>query len=606
MQPTVAEQIAAWLVAQEITQVFCVTGGGAMFLNYAFGSHPLMNCVFMHHEQACAMAAEGYARISGKPAVLNVTTGPGGINALNGVFGAWTDSIPMVVISGQVKRETGLDFVPVSGLRQLGDQEGPVIHMARHVTKYARLVKEPEELATLLPEAYCAAITGRPGPAWLDIPSDIQAARVPIDLPRGPVSLKDPPVLSGEGLMRACDEVLDLLRQAHRPLILGGTGVQLSGAVDDLLRLAEAASIPVATAWTHDLIASDHPLFAGRPGSIGTRAGNFCLQAADLLLVVGSRLNIRQVSYNWARFAPNARIIQVDIDAAELDKPFVRPHVPIVADAREFLSVLSARLNCTTLPDYAEWVDWCQRIAKRYPNVTPEQRSGNTLNPYALVEHIFSRLRSDDIVVCGNASACIVPFQVGRLQTGQRMFSNSGAASMGYELPAAIGAAVAGVGRRIICVAGDGSLQMNVQELQTLKTLGLRVIVVVLDNRGYLSIRQTHENFFGRVIGATEETGLAFPDYQALAAAYGLPAGRMSSWAEISILDEVLLAEGPALVHCVVDATQGFEPRLKSRMLADGTFVTPDLDDMFPFLSAEELASVRAEAAALRTHPEVC
>ncbi|HPB76784.1 MAG TPA: thiamine pyrophosphate-binding protein, partial [Chromatiaceae bacterium] len=359
---TVAHQIADWLVQHGIEQIFCVTGGGAMFLNHALGTHPGLRCTYMHHEQACAMAAEGYARVTGKPAVVNVTTGPGGINALNGVFGAWTDSIPMLVISGQVKRVTCLDFVPVPGLRQLGDQEGPVIHLARHVTKWAEVVRQPEDLVRLLPLALAAATQGRPGPAWLDIPLDIQSAQVDLDLPP-PVP---PPPANPADLAATCDTVLDRLRQAHRPLILAGTGVRLAKAQAELLAFAEATGIPVATAWTHDLIASDHPLFAGRPGTIGTRAGNFCLQAADFLLVIGSRLNLRQISYNWARFAPAAFVVQVDIDPAELAKPFVRPALAVEANARDFLHTLAQQALAHTLPDFSDWARWCRALPSRY------------------------------------------------------------------------------------------------------------------------------------------------------------------------------------------------------------------------------------------------
>ncbi len=599
--PTVAHQIADWLVQHGIEQVFCVTGGGAMFLNHAFGTHPGLRCTYMHHEQACAMAAEGYARVTGKPAVVNVTTGPGGINALNGVFGAWTDSIPMLVISGQVKRETCLDFVPVPGLRQLGDQEGPVIHLARHVTKWAEVVRQPEDLVRLLPLALAAATQGRPGPAWLDIPLDIQSAQVDLDLPP-PIP---PPPANPADLAATCNTVLDRLRQAHRPLILAGTGVRLANAQAELLAFAEATGIPVATAWTHDLIASDHPLFAGRPGTIGTRAGNFCLQAADFLLVIGSRLNVRQISYNWARFAPAAFVVQVDIDPAELGKPFVRPALAVEADARCFLHTLAHQAQTHTLPDFSDWAGWCRALPSRYPVLQPHHTLSPRLNPYAVVDYVFARLRADDIIVCGNASACILPFQVGHLRAGQRLFSNSGSASMGYDLPAAIGAAMGAGGRRVICFAGDGSLQMNVQELQTLKTLNAPVLVIVLANNGYLSIRQTHENFFGSVVGATPASGVEFPDYQRLAFAYGLSAVRIAGSDDWPIMDPVLTQDGPYLIQIDVDPDQPFEPRLKSRMLADGTFATPELDDMFPFLPTEEVAAVRLEAAALRLRPRI-
>jgi len=597
---TVAQQIADWLAEQDIEQVFCVTGGGAMFLNHALGTHPRLHCTYMHHEQACAMAAEGYARVTGKPALVNVTTGPGGINALNGVFGAFTDSIPMLVIAGQVKRETCLDFVPVPGLRQLGDQEGPVIHMAKPVTVFAEVTRQPEDLVRLLPQALLAATQGRPGPAWLDIPLDIQSAQIDLHLP--PLALPLVPPQSPD-LAEHCARLLARLQVAHRPLILAGTGVRLANAQTELLAFAEATGIPIATAWTHDLIASDHPLYAGRPGTIGTRAGNFCLQAADVVLVIGSRLNIRQVSYNWSRFAPQAFLAQVDIDPAELSKPFVRPDLAIVADARRFLHTLNAQAGLTALPDFATWAQWCQGLRARYPLLQPHQTLSPRLNPYAVVHHLFAHLREDDIVVCGNSSACILPFQVGQLRAGQRLFSNSGSASMGYDLPAALGAAIGGGGRRVICFAGDGSLQMNVQELQTLRTLQAPVLVIVLANNGYLSIRQTHENFFGSVVGATPASGVEFPDYQRLASAYGLTAIRIARPDDWPLLDQLLTQDGPALVQIDVDPDQPFEPRLKSRMLADGAFATPELDDMFPFLPAEEVAAVRAEAAALRSRP---
>lgn len=588
-----SERIADWLAEQGIEQVFTVTGGGAMYLNQALGSHPRLRCTFMHHEQACAMAAEGYARISGKPAVVMVTTGPGGINALNGVFGAFTDSIPMLVISGQVKRETCLEYTPVPGLRQLGDQEGPIVAMAKPVTKFAASVGSPEALATLLPEAFALATGGRPGPVWLDIPLDVQMAECP-PLPVVRSGLRQfPETVAADG-----ERVRTLLQQAHRPLILAGTGVRLAGAERALLDFAERHGIPVATAWTHDLIASDHPLFAGRPGTIGTRAGNFCTQNADLVLVLGSRLNIRQASYNWASFAKNARVIQVDIDPAELAKPFVQADVRIVADAADFLEILGRACAADPLPDYSPWADWCRSIRLRYPVFSaPLQSPAGKIHPYALVERVFNQLRDDDVIVCGNASACILPFQIGKLRAGQRMFSNSGAASMGHDLPAAIGAALAAGGRRVVCFAGDGSLQMNIQELQTLKTLGLNLLIVLIDNGGYLSIRQTHENFFGRIVGATPASGVEFPDFSQVAAAYGLPSVTVATAADLPALDAALVCDGPRLIAAQVEPAVGFEPRIKSRALPEGGFSTPELDDMFPFLPPSELEAVRREAA---------
>ena len=597
---TVAEQIADWLVRQGVERVFSVTGGGAMFLNQAFGSHPDLRCTYMHHEQACAMAAEGYARVSGRPAVVNPTTGPGSINALNGVFGACTDSIPMLVISGQVKRETCLEYNPVPGLRQLGDQEGPTVALASTVCKYARSVGSPADLETMLPEAFAQAVSGRPGPVWLDVPLDVQGSKEPLDIP----DFSPAPLGLAAGLQDHCREIVRRLAAAHRPVILGGTGVRLSGVVERLLRLVESLGIPYATAWTHDLIPSDHPLFAGRPGTIGTRAGNLALQNADFLLVLGSRLNIRQTSYNFESFARNAWIAQVDVDPAELVKPTVRPDLGVAADLRDFLDVLETELAQSALPDFGEWAMWCGRVrAEHGARREHVQRPDAPLNPYVVVARVFDRLRDDDIVVCGNASACILPFQVGDLRKGQRMFSNSGSASMGYDLPAALGAAEAAGGRRVVCFAGDGSLQMNIQELQTLATGGYDVIVIVLNNGGYLSIWQTHENFFGRVVGATPATGIEFPDFVAVALAYGVAAERIVTAQDLARLDELLGRDGPLLIDVVVDPRQEFSPRIKSRQDASGAFVTPELDDMHPFLDPEKLDGLRASARAVRSGP---
>lgn len=595
----ISNQIANWLADIGIDQVFGVTGGGSMFLNHALGSHPRVKCTWMHHEQACAMAAEGYARVTGKPALVNVTTGPGGINALNGVFGAFTDSVPMLILSGQVKRETCLDFVDQPGLRQLGDQEGPVIHMAKLITKFSAIARKPEDIFSLLPAALDAATSGRPGPAWVEIPLDIQAASC-----EGKFSLLNPSQPSDAQKTRAaCNEIVRRLKLSHRPIILAGSGVRIGKATSELITLAEKTGIPITTAWAHDLISSEHPLFAGRPGTIGTRAGNFSLQNADFVLVIGSRLNIRQVSYNWGDFAKNAHIVQVDIDPAELEKPFVQAHHKVVSDAKAFLLCLLHMISKENLPNYSPWSGWCRGLRERFPVLGTHQKLAPKINPYAIINHIFARLRDDDIVVCGNASACIIPFQVGKLSSHQQMFSNSGAASMGFDLPAAIGAAVGDPKRRVVCFAGDGSLLMNIQELQTLRTLQAKVIIIIIANQGYLSIRQTHQNFFGSIVGATPESGVEFPDFSLVAQAFCLPGLRISSARDIEKLNDVLDGNGPIVVHIDVDPEQNFEPRIKSRMQPNGTFVTPSLDDMFPFLPEREIESIRAEAASIRSIP---
>jgi acetolactate synthase-1/2/3 large subunit len=592
----VSKQIADWLVKHGIEQVFSVTGGGSMFLNYDLGSHPKLKCTFMHHEQACAMAAEGYARITGKPALVMVTTGPGPINAMNGVYGAFTDSIPMIVISGQIKRDTCVSFYDLPNLRQLGDQEGPTIAMVSPICKYAKLVRESSDLKTMLPEAYAQAIGGRPGPVWLDIPLDIQNSIEELNIPSY-CPIADP---QETDLRKECQILIEKLKSSKRPLILGGTGVRLAGAKDRLLALIERLGIPLSTAWTHDLIRSNHPLFAGRPGAIGTRAGNFCLQGSDFVLVLGSRLNIRQTGYNWNAFAQDAWLAQVDVDPAELGKPTIRPDQPIVADINQFLDCFETMILETKLPSYNKWAVWCRDIGNKYAAINDHsQIPGAPLNPYIVVDRIFQQLRDNDIIACGNASACILPFQVGNLKSEQRLFSNSGSASMGYDLPAAIGSSVADKGR-VICFAGDGSLQMNIQELQTLKTAGTNLIVVVLNNKGYLSIKQTHENFFGKIIGATPESGVDFPDFAAVAEAYGIKSATISNEQDLTTLDDLIQSNGPLLINIMVDPDQSFAPRMKARLDDNGNFIPQYLDDMFPFLDPQEIKSVRESAKTIK------
>lgn len=591
----VAEYLASRVAEEGVRHVFMVTGGGSMFLNDAIAHQSGITPIFCHHEQACAMAAEGYARISGGLGVINVTTGPGGVNALNGVFGAWTDSVPMLVVSGQVKRATCLSTTPVKGLRQLGDQEARIVPMASGITKYAAVVERAEDIAWHLDQALYWANSGRPGPVWLDIPIDVQSA--PIDF----TSLRrfEPPAnISLSHLSAEVATIVEHLRTAKRPVVLAGTGIRAAHATAEFDTAIRRLGIPVTTAWTHDLISSDDPLFCGRPGTIGTRAGNFALQNADLVLVLGSRLNIRQVSYNWQAFAPRAFKIQVDIDPAELHKPTVKPDMAVTADLKAFLAEMRRQLDdWRVVPAHEQWLAWCKKCVARYPAVQNRQREFNgKINPYHFVEQLFINLGSDDIIACGNATATIVPFQVAEIKTGMRLFSNSGSASMGYDLPAAIGAwfgAMASRGNqgRVICLAGDGSIMMNLQELQTIAHHGLPIKIFVLNNGGYLSIRTSQTNFFSRLAGSSPADGVSFPDFVAVAIAFGIPARRLASADFHLQLPGILSEPGPCLCDVILDGNQGFEPRMSSRRLDDGTIVSPPLEDMFPFLERDELAS---------------
>ena len=561
-----------------------------MHLNDSLGANPRINVLYMHHEQACAMAAEAYFRVSGKPALVCVTAGPGLLNALTGVAGAYTDSIPMVVVAGQVKTETLSDGN--LELRQLGDQEVRTLPIVSSLTKHSARLSS-ESLAEQVATAFSLAVTGRPGPVVLEVPLDVQAAEIGQQAVAGALRTTLEPTLDlrDEDL----DVLLSALRQSERPLIMAGSGISIAGLRDDLLALAEASNIPVVTAWMHDVFDSQHPLSAGRSGTIGTRPGNFAVQSADFLLVLGSRLNIRQTGYNFSEFAPNARVFWIDVDPAELRKAHLPIDHRVVADLKHALPKIHEAVKNEALPAKNEWLDWIRWVARFEPQESDYPVSERGINPYHFVLEVNGLLKPGTVVACGDATACIVPFQVVNIRDGIRMFSNSGIASMGFDLPAAIGSSLA-TDQPVVCFAGDGSIMMNIQELATLASLDGDIVLFILDNNGYLSIRQTQENFFGRAFGSGPESGVHFPDFELVARSFGLPVTVLrigNDWRG----DLAGLIDGTGTRVCIVklNPDQEFEPRIKSRKEGQAMY-SPPLDDMYPFLGQELVEKIRLSA----------
>lgn len=590
----VADYVAATLARHGIRHVFMVTGGGAMHLNDAIGRCPELSYVCCHHEQACAMAAESYFRLTNRLAAVNVTTGPGGLNALNGVWGAWVDSLGMIVVSGQVKweatvRSTGLP------LRQLGDQELDITRLTAPITKYSVMVTDPQSIRYHMERALHLAVSGRPGPCWLDIPMNVQGAQVdPAALaPYDPA--EDPPDwLPDTELPAIAHQIIERMKGSQRPVILAGSAVRLSGAQACLLQFAERWGIPLVSAWNaHDLVPSDHPCYAGRPSFVGDRPGAFTVQNADFLLALGSRLTVRQVTYNPEFFAREAFLVMVDLDANELRKPTVHPDLPVQAEVGALLDALWQESDVAPVAAHREWLQWCRERVERYPVVLPAYRDKPCpVNPYVFMDQLFHLLPPGQITVTGDGTACVTAFQAATIKPGQRLYTNAGCASMGYDLPAAVGAAVAS-GQPVVCLAGDGSIQMNLQELQTIVTHQLPVKIFVLNNSGYHSIRQTQQTYFpDNIVGCGRESGLDFPDFSRLAPAYGLPYRDLRTHAEgDEAIRWTLEGNEPRLCEVFLDLEQAFAPKLASRKLPDGRMISSPLEDLYPFLPREELKS---------------
>ena len=574
-----------------VKYIFMIPGGGAMHLNDSFGKTSGLTYIANHHEQASAIAAECYARITNKIGVCNVTTGPGGTNTLTGVIGAWLDSIPMLVISGQIKREVCMYSYPQLKLRQLGIQEVNIIDMVKPVTKYAKAVMDPHEIRYELEKAIYIAKSGRPGPVWLDIPLDVQGFKIDSEKlrPFSPKEIEKKPNL--KLLQDKVEKTIEYLSKAKRPVLIAGFGIRLSESVKLFHDLISKLKIPVVTSLSaHDLMWERHPLYGGRFGLYGTRGGNFAVQNSDVLLILGCRLMLWETGYEYKTFAREAIKIMVDIDKAELDKPTLKIDLPINFGVKSFIEKMQKQLKGQSLPNFSNWVKKTKYWHRKYPNILPEyKKEKKFINSYYFIGELSDVLKKDDIILTGNGTAFTWTCQSIRLKKGQRLCINIGCASMGYDLPAAIGAHLAEVKKRVVLITGDGSIQMNLQELQTIVHHKIPIKIFVLNNDGYLAMKITQSSFFKRLFASDKMHGISFPDMLKIAKAYGISSMRIKSHKNLKEkLRKVIDSKGAFLCEIIMPPNQPLLPKTQTIVKPDGTFASKPLEDMSPFLPRKE------------------
>lgn len=585
-----SDYLVQFLVDRGIHDIFLVSGGGIMHLLDSVGRNRGMHYYCNYHEQACAIAAEGYARVTGKIGACLVTTGPGGTNALSGLAGAWYDSIPVLVVSGQVRRDLIADY---NRTRSRGPQEGNVVGMARPVTKFAKTIMDPASIRRDLEEALYRAQSGRPGPVWIDVPLDVQGSMIDETQLEGFVPQRSENDVAPERLVKDVSAVIQALEQSRRPALVCGNGVHLSRSEDLLAELVARLKIPVLTPHTaKDLAAEDDPLTMGVFGTSGQRRANFCVQNADCLLGLGVGLNCAKTGFNFRGFAPKAKKILVDIDPGQLCEQPVRPDLPVQADVAAFLREMLRQLPAAKIQPSPKWLEACAAWKRRYPIIVDDfLRDKEHVNGYVFMRELSRLLTETDVLVAGNGIDAATYWQAFAVRRGQRTMINGNWGSMGWDLPAAVGACIGGGRRRTICVCGDGSIQWNIQELLTIQSYRLPIKIFVYNNHGYTCIRSTQDAFFeGRYVGADAASGVCNPRFDQLAAAYSLMYATIRNNAELDAgLRRMLDAEGPALCEVNISPAQGITPKASSFRREDGTKESRPLEDMAPFLPREEI-----------------
>jgi acetolactate synthase-1/2/3 large subunit len=579
-----------FIADQGVGHIFMIPGGGAMHLVDSLGRNARLKFICNLHEQASAIAADAYSQYTNNLGVALVTTGPGGTNTITGVAGAWLDSTPCLFISGQVKRA---DCVGSRGIRQMGFQEINIIQLVGSITKYAVIITDPDSIRYHLEKAVYLARSGRPGPVWIDVPLDVQAAMidetkmVTFD-PREALHRVDSQIIQQQ-----VSTVIQLLNQSERPVILAGNGIRLAKAEDDFLQLIDALKIPVLTTWKAiDYIPEYHPLFSGRPGAVGQRGANFAQQNSDFFLSIGARLDFGQTGYNHKNFARGAKKIMVDVDPAEINKMMTPIDIPIASDAKAFILEFLRQIRKVHVRDHSTWLDRCKAWHAKYPVVLPEYRNQQDfVNPYALIDALSEEMSGNDLFIPGSSGAASeVAMQAFRIKEGMRVFNTEGLGPMGFGVPASIGGCIASGGKRTVCLDGDGGFHMNSQELEVVKRLNLPIKFFILNNNGYGSIRITQRNYFhGKYVASGPDSGLTLPDVRKIGEAYGLKTFQLRDQAELrKRVSEILESGGPSVTEVLVSPDQLTMPKLSSMQRPDGSIVSKPLEDLWPFLDRKE------------------
>lgn len=581
MRIRVADYIVKFLADYGISHVFSVVGGGAMHLNNAFALESRINKIYNHHEQACVIAAESYSRINNEIAAVCVTSGPGGTNALTGVLCAWQDSLPLIVISGQVRSDITVDSTGLN-LRQFGEQEYYIIKSVSPMTKYSVMIKDANSIKYHLQKALYLATSGRKGPVWIDVPLNIQGQMIETE------DLESFDYNKGDSIdENDVSKVIDALKCAKRPVIIAGSGLRKSGIFDLFTKYITKLGVPiVCPTSTSDYYTPSDSFYYGMFGSFGGRVGNFIIQNADLLVVFGARLSFKQIGFNYDSFSPNSKKVVIDADPEELKKPTIKIDIPLCYDLADFIKALTkVDISLNNIDD--KWIPYCNYLKYKFYD---ESISGiEDISAYDFAKIFWGKVNDETIVVLGNNTAAVSLLQYGIRKKGQRMYGNVNCGTMGYDLPAAIGAYVASK-KDVYCITGEGSFQMNIQELQTMVHNDFPIKIIVFDNNKYQAIVQTHQRFFdGILAGCTCDSGISFPSLEKISYAYGFGYKRINKSYQLNdAIDWIINYPGRAILDLIQTSADPIVPKLSSKRLDNGDIVSPPIDDLAPFLDKED------------------